>query len=163
MARGNPKQFLEKNKLKRENTLLLIRQAVSIMNETGDILDIKSVSLKTKEIDTNNKGVGEATFRKKDLVHIQSLMIELGIGKYGRIRVKESSNEIILSDQLILEKKANEKLNKIIIQQKKKIKDLKSIVEKTTVDNEELRVKIYEMEMNNKILNQVKPSNNLSN
>ncbi len=161
MARGNPNQFTKKNKIQRENTISLIRQAVSIMNETGDILDIKSVSLKTKELDSKKKGISEATFRKKDLEHIQSIMIELGIGKYGRIKISESSNEIALSEQLILEKKVNEKLNKSITQQKKKIKDLKNIVENTIIENEELRVRLYEMEMNNKILGQVKPLNNL--
>jgi len=160
MARGNPNQFTEKNKLQRANTISLIRQAVSIMNETGDILDIKSVSLKTKEIDLKKKGISEATFRKKDLEHIQSIMIELGIGKYGRIKISESSNEIALSEQLILEKKLNEKLNKTITQQKKRIKDLKDIVKNTIIENEELRVRIYEMEMNTKILYQVRSVNN---
>ena len=40
------------------------------------------MSEKTKEIDPKGKGVSEASFRNKALEHIQSVMIELGIGKY---------------------------------------------------------------------------------
>jgi len=66
-----------------------------------------------------------------------------------------------LSEQLISGKKVNEKLTKTISQQQKRITDLQDIVENTTIENEELRVKIYEIEMNNKILHQTKNINNL--
>lgn len=94
-GRGNADYFKATNQAKKEKTITLIRDAVSLMNETNDMLEIKAVSQKTKEIDLNSKGVSEATFRKKDLEHIQSLMLELGIGKYGKIKVSQTSHEII--------------------------------------------------------------------
>jgi len=160
-GRGNADYFKATNQAKKEKTITLIRDTVSLMNETNDMLDIKAVSQKTKEIDPNSKGVSEATFRKKDLEHIQSLMLELRIGKYGKIKVSQTSNEITLSEQILQLQKENKKVLQQITDYKKMLKTTKSKLDQVLLENEELRVKIYEMEMNQKIKNKLEGVNNL--
>lgn len=160
-GRGNADYFNATNLVKKEKTTMLIREAVSLMNETNEILEIKAVSQKTKEIDSEKKGVSEATFRKKDLEHIQLLMLELGIGKYGKIKVSQTSQEITLSQHILELQKENKKALQQILDYKKMLKTSKSKLENILIENEELRVKIYEMEMNEKIKHHVNGVNNL--
>lgn len=159
-GRGNADYFKTTDQAKREKTVTLIRDAVSLMNETNEMLEIKAVSQKTKEIDPTRKGVSEATLRKKDLEHIQSLMLELGIGKYGKLKVSQSFQEITLSEQILQLQKENKKALQQLIDLKKILKITKSKLDQTLFENEELRVKIYEMQMNEKIRYQVKAINN---
>ncbi|MGH2308068.1 hypothetical protein ACRCD8_09870 [Aliarcobacter sp. ERUVET-8] len=159
--RGNADYFKVSNQVKREKTIALIRDAVSLMNETNDILDIKTVSQKTKEIDIEGKGVSEATFRKKDLVHIQSLMLELGIGKYQKIKLSKSSIDLTLSENIIDLQKEQKKMQKKILDYQNMLKSTKSKLTQVLIENEELRVKIYEIEMNIKFHNKLKARNNI--
>lgn len=159
-GRGNADYFKATNQAKKEKTITLIRDAVSLMNETNEILEIKAVCQKTKEIDPDGKGVSEATLRKKDLEHIQSLMLELGIGKYGKIKVSQSSQEITLSEQILQLQKENKKALQQIIDYKKMLKTTKSKLDQVLLENEELRVKIYEMQMNAKIKSKLESVNN---
>lgn len=104
MARGNPN--LNKDAENRiEHTKYLIRQAAKLLDESFEIKSVKAMSQKTKEIDPKKKGLSEASFKNKELKHIQSLMIELGIGKYEAIRVSAVESENILADQLLVAKK----------------------------------------------------------
>jgi hypothetical protein len=160
-GRGNADYFKATNQAKKEKTITLIRDAVSLMNETNDMLDIKAVSQKTKEIDLDGKGVSEATFRKKDLEHIQSLMLELGIGKYGKIKISQNSAEINLTEQVLKFQRENKKMKKTLSEYNKKLKNMKLKLDQVLLENEELRLKIYEMEMNEKIKNKIPSINNI--
>jgi len=160
-GRGNADYFKATNQAKKEKTLNLIRDAVSLMNETNDILEIKAVSQKTKEMDPDGKGVSEATFRKKDLEHIQSLMLELRIGKYGKIKISQNSAEINLTEQVLKLQRENKKMEKTLSEYNKKLKNTKLKLDQVLLENEELRLKIYEMEMNEKIKNKISSINNL--
>lgn len=159
-TRGNAEYFKATNQAKKENTVNLIREAVLLMNETNEILDIKAVSQKTKELDPDGKGVSEATFRKKDLVHIQTLMHEHRIGKYAKIKVGAIGENI--ADQILELQKENKKIEKILTEYKITLKNTKNKLEHLVLENEELRGKVYEMEMNEKINQKLKIANNLS-
>jgi len=101
---GNPK-LSEIAKSRKERTEYLIREAVRQLENTFEMKSVKAVVAKTKEIDETGKGISEATFRNKELVHIQSLMIELRIGKYEAIAVSSSVQERSMADELLNIKK----------------------------------------------------------
>lgn len=160
MPRGNPKQFDEKNRLQRLNTINLIKEAVDLLNETGEILDINTVSDKTKEIDPINKGISKAAFYNKKLTHIQNIMMELRIGPFKSLKVSESPEDVDLANEIIKLNKEKEKLNKIISEKETRIKKLKEKIEKIYIENDELRIKIYEIELINKIKTPFNQANN---
>jgi len=149
---GNPK-LAEIAKSRKERTKCLIREAVRQLENSFEIKSIPVVSEKTIEIDETGKGIGQASFRNKELVHIQSLMIELGIGKYGDIAVSSSVQDGSMADELIMIKKELKKKDDEV----KKIKD--KVIEMTS-DNEELRTAIYEMEFKQKMKIIITPKNN---
>lgn len=143
-TRGNPNLY-QHSQEKKENTIRLIQQAVKLLEENFEIKTIQAVSVKTKEIDPRKKGISEATFRNKELKHIQDLMLELRIGKYKSLNSFSTETEI--AGQLLQAKKNLKKkdieLQKIKQQKKNLIKKIDAI----TIENEELRTVIYEIEM----------------
>lgn len=158
MPRGNPNQFKEKNILKREKTINLIRTAVYLLNETGEVLDVTNVSSKTKELDPDKKGISSQTFYKKDLKHIQDLMYELRIGPFKNIKISQESEDVDLTKEIIKLNKIIEKLNKTIKEKNMRITKLKKNIEEKLTENDELRIKVFELEMKDKmksIFNQV--------
>ncbi|MDM5271207.1 hypothetical protein PGH07_03370 [Sulfurovum sp. zt1-1] len=148
--RGNPN--LNKNALeRRKRTESLIRQAVKSLEANHEIKSIPSVSARTKELDTNSKGVSEASFRNKNLEHIQSLMIELRIGKFEAITVGDSESDAELADQVLQLKKELKKKNEEIKKLKQDKKKQSVTIDIITIENEELRAVNYEMEMKSKM------------
>ena len=156
---GNPK-LNEIAKKRRERTEYLIRQAVKQLENTFEIKSIKAVAAKTKEIDEAGKGISEASFRNKDLTHIQTLMIELRIGKYESIAVSSSLQERSMADELLSIKKEMKKKEIEIKKIKERNKKLKDKVKELTSSNEELRTAIYEMEFKRKMKISFTPKNN---
>jgi len=158
--RGNPN--LNKNaEQRRENTQSLIRQAVKSLEENYEIKSIHAVSTKTKELDPTEKGVSEASFRNKELEHIQSLMLELRIGRYEAISVSTSGEDISLTDQLLQIKKELNKKSIEIKKLKQNKKKLNEKVDELVIENEELKTAIYEIEMKSKMSLNFKATNNI--
>ncbi len=156
---GNPK-LNEIAKSRKERTEYLIREAVRQLENTFEMKSIPAVSEKTKEIDKTGKGISQPSFRNKELVHIQSLMIELGIGKYEAITVSSSVIERSMADELIMIKKELKKKDDEVKKIKDKNKKLKDKVIEITSSNEELRTVIYEMEFKQKMKINFTPKNN---
>lgn len=157
--RGNPN--LNSNAQERKNrTINLIRKAVKSLEDNYEIKGIKEVSAKTKEIDPNDKGVSEATFRNKELEHIQSLMLELRIGKYEALSVGTSEKESEIADQLLKAKKEIEKKDKEIKKLRQNKKKLNTKIDELVIDNKELRAVIYELDMKNRLKMDFKAINN---
>ena len=159
MARGNPNLNINASK-KKERTISLIRQAAKSLEERFEIKSPKAMSEETKKIDPKGKGVSEASFRNKALKHIQSLMIELGIGKYEALRVSSTESENILADQLIEAKKEIKKKDTEINKLKQQKKRLLKNVDELSIDNEELRAVIYEKDLRQKMRGKLSPINN---
>ncbi len=148
--RGNPN--LNKDaQARRERTESLIRQAAKALDENYEIKSDANMSAKTKELDPKGKGVSVATFRNKELVHIQSLMIELHIGKYEALTIGCSDSDTELADQLLQVKKELNKKNKEVKKLKQDKKNQRVKIDSLSVENEELRTVIYEMEMKSKM------------
>ena len=159
MTRGNP--HLNNNATeRREHTEYLIREAAKKLEESFEIKSPEAMSQKTKDIDPKEKGVSVSSFRNKELTHIQDLMIELGIGKYEAIRVSSSESENELADQLLEAKKEIKKNNTEINNLKQHKKRLVKKVEVLSVDNEELRAVIYEMDLRKNMRIELSPINN---
>lgn len=159
MARGNPN--LNNNAAARkEHTEYLIREAAKLLDECFEIKSIKNMSDKTKDIDKKGRGLSEASFRDKELTHIQSLMIELGIGKYEAIKVSCTESENILADQLLEAKKVIKKQDTEINKMKQQKKRLIKKVEALSIDNEELRGVVYEMNLCENMRKELRPINN---
>ncbi|QOP44184.1 hypothetical protein FJR45_09610 [Sulfurimonas sediminis] len=156
---GNPK-LSEIAKSRKERTEYLIREAVRQLENTFEMKSIKAVAAKTKEIDETGKGISEATFRNKELVHIQSLMIELRIGKYEAIAVSSSVQERSMADELLNIKKELKKKELEMKKIKERNKKLKDKVNELTFSNEELRTALYEMEFKQKMKLNFTPKNN---
>lgn len=157
--RGNP--HLNKNaNERRDRTCNLIRQAAKLLDESFEIKSPKNMHLKTKEIDPEEKGVSVATFNNKELDHVQSLMIELGIGKYEAIRVSDGESENELADQLLEAKKVLKKKDAEITKLKKRKKQLVKKNDELLIENEELRTLIYELELRQKMRKELSPINN---
>jgi len=159
MTRGNP--HLNKNADQRRNrTCNLIREASKLLDESFEIKSPKNIHLKTKEIDPKGKGVSEATFNNKELDHIQSLMIELGIGKYEAIKVSGGESENELANQLLEAKKELKKKDTVITKFKKQKKQFVKKIDEQLAEIEELRTVIYEMELRQKMRKELSPINN---
>ncbi|AHJ13034.1 hypothetical protein [Sulfurospirillum multivorans] len=157
--RGNPNLNQHAHE-KKENTISLIRQAILLLEENFEIKTIQAVSAKTKEIDPRKKGVSEAAFRNKELEHIQSLMIELRIGKYESLSV--TSTELEIAEQLFQVKKEIKKKDEELQKIKDQKKKLSRKIETLTIENEELRVVIYEIEMKAKMKKNIQFENNIN-
>lgn len=156
--RGNPNLY-QHSQEKKENTIKLIQQAVNLLEENFEIKTIKAVSLKTKEIDFQKKGVSEATFRNKELKHIQNLMVELKIGKYESLN--SLSTEIEIAGQLLRAKKDIKKKDIELQKIKQQKKNLTKKVDALIIENEELRTVIYEIEMKVQMRINLRARNNI--
>lgn len=144
--RGNPNLNKDAEQRK-EKTISLIRQAVKSLEQNHEIKSIPAVSLKTKELDPKSIGLSEASFRNKNLEHIQSLMLELRIGKYEGLTVAAAEKDTDIANQLLQAKKELEKKNKEIKKLRNDKKQLGAKIDELFVENEELRTAIYEIEM----------------
>jgi len=156
---GNPK-LSEIAKSRKERTEYLIRKAVRQLENSFEIKSIKAVSEKTKEIDETGKGISQASFRNKKLEHVQSLMLELGIGKYEALSLSSSTQEHSMADELLNIKKELKKKDVEIKKIKERNKKLKDEVNEMISSNEELRTAIYEMEFKEKMKIKFTPKNN---
>ena len=156
---GNPK-LAEIAKKRKVRTEYLIREAVKQLENNFEMKSIKAVAEKTKEIDETSKGISQASFRNKKLEHVQSLMFELGIGKYEALSLSSSVQERSMADDLLNVKKEVRKKDIEIKKIKEKNKLLKDKVNEIASINEELRTAIYEMEFKQKMKISSTPKNN---
>ena len=159
MTRGNP-NLNNDAVARKEHTKYLIREAAKLLEECFEIKSIKNMSKKTKDIDPKEKGVSVASFNSKKLTHIQSLMIELGIGKYEAIKVSSTESENMLADQLLEAKKEIKKQGTEINKMKQQKKRLVKKVETLSIDNEELRTVAYERDLRKNMKKELSPINN---
>ncbi|MDP2849486.1 MAG: hypothetical protein Q8O20_00275 [Sulfuricurvum sp.] len=157
--RGNPNLNKDAEQ-KKERATSLIRQAVKSLEQNHEIKSIPAVSAKTKELDPAGKGLSEASFRNKELEHIQSLMLELRIGKYEGLSVATAEKDTDIADQLLQAKKELEKKDKEIKKLKQNKKQLNEKINVLFIENEELRTAMYEVEMKFRISNPFKVANN---
>lgn len=87
-------------------------------------------------------------------------MIELGIGKYEAIKVSSTESENILADQLLEAKKEIKKQDIEINKMKQQKKRLVKKVETLSINNEELRGVVYEMDLRENMRKELSPINN---
>lgn len=138
--RGNPQKLKEINKQRREKTLNSIGNAVGELKSLGFQPTIKRIM----EITTLSRGTFE-------LDHIKELMIDLKIGKYAKLQIDNPENKIEYDEYIKLNKEVLLK-DKQIEKQKRVIKKLEKQNDENIKENEILRMKIYELQLEKDIL-----------
>lgn len=138
--KGNPKKLQEINFQRREKTINSIRKAVEELETLGLIPTITKIM----EITNLSRGAFE-------LNHIKELLQELKIGKYSKLKVLNKKNEINYDDYIEIYKKLNSK-EKQIEKQKSFIESLNKKNKKLIEENQELMMKIYELELKKDLL-----------
>ena len=138
--KGNPQKLKEINLQRRERTINSIRNAINELETLGILPTISKIM----EITNLSRGTFE-------LIHIKELLQELKIGKYSKLKVPNLKNQIDYDEylkiqkELILKEKQIEKQKSLILNLNQKNKNLLE-------ENQELIMKIYELELTKDLL-----------
>lgn len=145
--KGNPNKLIEINLKRKEKTLLSIRKAVEELNSLGFEPTISRIM----EI-TN---LSRATFQ---LEHIKVLMIELKIGKFRKIKIDTEIENISIDNFLELKRNLLIK-EKQIKKQKDSLNVLSKVNKELENENNILRMKVYELQVEKDILMPIRVNN----
>lgn len=139
--KGNPNQLKMINAKRRMKTLNLVKDAVTELNSFGYEITIPKIM----EVTNLSRG----TFSLK---HIDELLKELKIGKYSKFKIDKENDEIDINDFLKMQQKLTSS-EKQILKQKERIKELIDRNDELVLENNILRMNIYELQLKENILN----------
>ena len=132
------KNIAKINDDRKQKTIALIIKAVEYLEDNCENRSVSNVSKATKKFDPLGKGVSEAAFRNKSLIHIQDVMEQQRIGPYASLPLTSDQGSVDTAEFIKLAKD-NKALQKKLDEKIETIKNLKKELKKLKVANAILR------------------------